>query len=446
MNFCLLSGSFLLRQSLIKSDKEVSHVSELYYGELIEEPVIKQRSVTCRLALSDGRKIIAYISVDSAAILLRAGDCIYFRSILEKPKNNAGKNAFDYASYLRKQGYSAITYIRKSDWKIYSRQFGLKYTALECRRILLEKMKKLSLDEKAYQVGVAMLLGYKNALDPDLSTSFAVSGTSHLLSVSGLHVTTLYGAIYFIFSVFFRNRKYKIYIHLIVLPIIWGFAFVTGLSPSVVRAVTMFSIAGVGSVLNKKSITLNTLSGTAFIMLLYEPLYLFDVSFQLSFVAVASIVCIYPVFKNLYQNRNKVVSYAGDLFFISFSAQVGTSPISIFYFHQFPVYFWLSNMLVIPLTGVLLMLLSFCLILQSVFSLPGYFFKPLNLSYRFFISIVEIVEKFPYSSLQNIYLDEIQVFLIYGIILLLLLWFNNKKTIYLYLIQIFVLIQLICYF
>ncbi len=445
ISFCMLSGSFLLRQSLKKSDQKISSCNELYYGVLQEDPLVKKSFVNCKITLSDDKKIVAYIPLDSISLHLQAGDCICFHSILEKQKRSPDNSSFDYAAYLRKQGYTAITHIRKSDWKVYNHQSGLKFKSITFQRMLLEKMEELGLSEKSYQVGAAMLLGYKNALEPDLRTSFSVSGASHLLAVSGMHVSVLYGAIYFVFNLFFRNERHKKFIHLAALPLIWIFAFVTGLSPSVVRAVTMFTFVGFGTLTSRKSITLNTLSGAAFLMLIYEPLYLFDVSFQLSFLAVASIICINPVFKNLYENKGKLMTYLYDLFFVSFSAQLGTSPVTLFYFHQFPVYFWLTNILVIPLTGFLLVGLSIALIFQSVFDLPAWIYKPIDLLFCFFISIVENVEKLPFSSLKNIYLDEIQVIIIYCIIYFSFLSLYYKKAVYIYFVEMFALIQLIYY-
>ena len=176
----------------------------------------------------------------------------------------------------------------------------------------------------------------------------------HVLAVSGLHVGIIFFILNFLLTPLNRNKRLlKIKLFLLV-GALWFYAFLTGLSPSVMRSCTMFSFIVVGENLNKRTNIYNTLAASAFLLMLINPLIIFGAGFQLSYIAVISIVFFQPRLAALVAVKNRILKYVWDLFTVSVAVQIGTAPISIFYFHQFPVYFWLSNFIVIPGAALIL--------------------------------------------------------------------------------------------
>ncbi len=452
--FCFSGGGYLADRTLQKTVWSLPpDVSILYQGVLQEYPVEKKKTVRCRVKLSGAsenniliaidKEVLVYLPKDSASTGLLPGDHIVFRCRFKPLEPASGKVSFDYDLYLKKQGFAATGFVGKDQWEYKTHSFGLKYMALECRTALIRKIKAFEMDDRPFALGVAIFLGYTNLMDVDLKTSFSSAGISHIIAVSGQHVQIIFIMLWFI-SGFMGNRKYsKISRHMVVLACIWIFTYITGLSPSVVRAAVMLTLYGVGEMIGKKSLSLNTVYAAAVLMLLYNPFCLFDVSFQLSYAAVISIIVVYPMFEQMHKTNNPAVRYVWGLFCVSAAAQLGTLPLCLYYFHQFPVYFWLANLIVVPLAGPLLIGIVFLLALQSVFILPSWCFLPVEYMLKLVIWVADSVDQLPFSVINGIYLGEIQAVLLYGILFCTVAFFRNRKIRYVYLSQLFLLLLLI---
>lgn len=428
-----------------KSEWNTESVNHLYRGRVIEEPIAKPKTYLCKIRIISAdeaiykqvvnKKAIIYIPKDSLSKKITAGDYLLFNGLLEKPQ-----------AYLRKYSFAATGFIRKEAWHPendckYSFSPFLK--ALSVRRNLLTRLQKIVPDRSSYAIAAALMFGYRNEIDKDLQQSFVHIGAAHILAISGTHFSILFGMLYFMLSFIGNSLKGKMIKQLILFPLIWGFALLTGFSPSVVRAALMLSIWGIGNAIFHKPFTLNTVAIAAFFMLLFNPLYLFDAGFQLSFAAVISIVLVQPYFAGLYISKNPALRYIWNLSSVSISVQPGVLPLTVYYFRQIPIIFLLTNILLIPLSAVLLFLIPVSLLLQFLFGTIDWLMFPLNKTLESFISIVRALDTFSYSYISVSGMNGWEIVALLLSILLLLLLVLKKRFVYFCLLILLILIWII---
>jgi competence protein ComEC len=413
------SAAFLTQMAWQKSEWKTEN-RHTYLVRIIDDPVNKPKTIRCNVEIISAdsaikkdvihKKVIIYLTKDSAGLSLVAGNCLYVNTFLKKPQPLPGEDSFDYPLYLRKQSFSAVAFVRANDWHLETIPIPagwqwVQFQALAIRKNLFFHLKNILPDNQSFSVAAALMFGYTNELDKEMRQRFSNIGAGHILAVSGLHFNFIFGFASLCLSFLGMSAKAKRIKQLILVPLIWGFAFITGFSPSVIRAACMLTLWGIGDAFFYKSFTLNTVAAVAFFMLLHNPLYLFDVGFQLSFSAVVSIVVINPYLVNLYTSKNKIIKYLWELTAVSFSAQIGVLPLSLYYFHQFPLLFLITNMIMIPLSGILLFLIPFSLLLSSVFGASLWMTFPLRISLSLFISVTEYLDSIPGGTISNINLS-----------------------------------------
>lgn len=308
---------------------------------------------------------------------------------------------------------------------------------------LIDSFKKFNFKGDELGVISALVLGFDDEISDELMTAYASTGTLHALSVSGMHV----GIIFIMISSILGNFKNKArgkYIYLLgILSFLWIYAFITGLSPSVLRATAMFSFMTIANGYQKKTNIFNTLAASAFLILLFNPFYLVNPGFQLSYLAVIGIVIIYPIIKGKMKTEKWILVQFRDIVAISIAAQLSTAPISIFYFGQFPTYFLLSNILVVPLSGIILYggIVHF---MAAIFNFSGNITSGiLNFLIKFLNSGIFYLEKLPHSVIEHLQIDLLTTSMLY-LLLFALTGFiisANKK----YFIFSLVIINLICF-
>lgn len=298
--------------------------------------------------------VVVYVKENELSDTIIPGSRISFREKLSKiePPKNPGE--FDYQSYMLRKGIRYQLYSRGCIKIENTREHTLRTKLFLFRMKLLNRFKQYGISDNEFGVLAALTLGEKDYLSDEIKEGFTNTGAMHVLAVSGLHVGIIYVILMFLLKPLCRNQKYKIYKSLVAIVMLWGYALTTGLSPSVFRATTMFSFLAIGEGLKRKSSIYNSLCTSAFVLLLFNPNLLFEVGFQLSYLAVFSIVFFQPKFGQLLKPKTLAGNYLWQLFTVSLAAQIGTSPISIFYFNQFACYFWLSNFVVIPAAGLIL--------------------------------------------------------------------------------------------
>ncbi len=458
--YCLLFlfGGASVKQIYLDVQWNFPVNKQLYEIKLLDDLVDKKKNYQCIVDINSiktdekwksvNKKAILYIAKDSVSQKLKAGNIIKASTSFNQVNFIKGSD-FDYAVFLKNKSISCVGYVSSGNWKKSEEQQNpfpdLKITALNCRRFFLKKLESITHSEKEYGIAAGILFGYKSVLDNNLKNAFSTTGGAHVLVVSGLHVAILYSAIILLFSFLGNSRQIKYVRQPIALSLIWGFAFITGLTPSVVRATSMISIYGFSEIIGRKAFSLNTVFATAFLMLAYYPLYLFDVGFQLSFLAVTAIITLNPILQNFYKSRYRICNYLWSLTTVSTSAQIGTAPVSIFYFHQFPVVFLLTNLFVIPLVGVILIMLLIYLIITCMTDISGYLTYPLHYILLIFISGIESITKIPYNCIFNLYPDLQDIISLYLFIIFLTLLLIRKKIVFAYIIILLGLFQVIHY-
>lgn len=285
----------------------------------------------------------------------RVGDMIVFENKLREIKGPSSKFEVDFKKIYARKGIFLQQFMAKGD-KMYFygvKKFSLLRIANVVNTFLKEKLKQ-AMSPLSYSIAAAMLLGDKSELDRNIRNVFAKSGTMHILAVSGLHVGILFLIVQRVFSFLKAYRHGKVCFIVISLLALWSFAFITGLSNSVLRSVVMFSIFSFGPLMNKRIFGINITAFSAFLILLFKPGALYDISFQLSYAAVFSIFFFYKDIYGLIKPGPAWVDYFWQITSVSIAAQIGTFPILVFYFNHFQPFFIFFNWLAIPFAFLVL--------------------------------------------------------------------------------------------
>ena len=269
--------------------------------------------------------------------------------------NPLNPNQFNYKSYLEKKYiYHQIFIAEPSLFKIKTKNLTLFGIANNIRNHMNEKLKCYNFKPDELAIINALLIGQRQDISEEVYTSYTNAGAIHILAISGLHIGIILLMLQFILKPI-EQIKYGVFLKTVLLvAILWGFAIIAGLSASVTRAVTMFSIVAIAMNLKRPTNIYNTLAISAFIILLFKPMFLFDVGFQLSYLAVFAIVAVDPLLYKLWKPKFWLLDKLWHTLTVTVSAQLGIIPLSLYYFHQFPSLFFLSNLIIIPLLGIIL--------------------------------------------------------------------------------------------
>jgi len=450
ISLLLFSGAAILTY-LNTYSNHPNHFSELQgnyiIGEAAEGLSEKKNSYKTVIEvrqLSNGQKsknvkgrILVYLAKDSLSRALRIGDKILFENRTQKIQDVQNPGQFNYKQYLEFHQIYSQTYLASGNWKLLKNESSTNIQSYfdHVRNEMLHTLSNQGFSENEFAIAAALLLGKKDALDPELIQTFASAGAMHVLAVSGLHVGILFMVLNLLLKFLDRRFLGRIVKAIILLFAVWAYAALTGLSPSVVRASTMFSAMILGGIMAYRSSTFNTIASSAFLLLFINPYYLMEVGFQLSYLAVLSIVYIQPKLYNLFI----VPTWLGDKIWgissVSIAAQIGTFPLGLLYFHQFPTLFLFSNLVVIPgafiilasgilffiFTGLNLMLGgSMQFIVDFLANILWWCIKGLNVSVKF-------VEEIPHSLLTGIDISIGESWLLYGLIVFIFIYLAYKR-------------------
>ncbi len=373
-------------------------------------------------------KVVAYIQKDSA-LNIQKGMVLFVKGQPSLPPPIANPGQFDYPEYLKRQNVYAVHFVKKNSFFKVGQEKEFFLTALaDCfRNFCDEKIRAGIKGENEYRMTSALLLGVRAGLDEKLYEAYSSTGTVHALAVSGLHVSL----IYFIVMVFFgsiKKIKYgKFIFALIAILIFWFYALVTGFSPSVVRAVAMFSVFLIAGVLRRNSGIYNTLAFSAFTILCFEPFWLLDIGFQFSFLAVLGIAYLYPIIYSWLEPKNWITEKLWALVCVSLAAQIAVSPLSIYYFHSFPLLFLPFNMLIVPLSSLALYTGLGALMVYKIKFVTDFLFVLTEYIVRFMNYFVQLPEGSEFLKADFLYLDPIELVLIYLFIIFFFFALKNKR-------------------
>lgn len=410
-----------------------------YLATVLEYPSEKTNSYQCQLRITqsdstyfDNQTVIAYFEKNKQASKLQPGDSIVAKSRLQSIQDQDIPFAFDYRGFMANRNIFFSTYIQRENFQLISTKGheSLKFKAEGFRRHLIGLLKQSIENDAALQVISALTLGYRKELSQETRAYFASTGAMHVLAVSGLHVGMIYLLLSFLLGFLKRFRYGKTLFILSIGLLLWFYALLTGFSPSVQRATVMFTFILIGSSLARPTSIYNSIAASAFLLLLFNPRLLFDVGFQLSYAAVISIVFFYSRIEKLVECKNKLTRKIWQLFSVSLAAQIGTFALSIYYFHQFPVFFWLSNFVVLPAAYLIL---GFTLLLFVSFPLnwlAGLFAHILQAITLATINALKLIELFPYSLINNITISPFQLVMLLACGLTLIFYIKLKRKVF----------------
>lgn len=384
-----------------------------YSAQLLEEPVVRGSTVKALafLSLNDTLqpsmrkcgKVYLYFPRSVEAEQLGIGSNVTM-DISLLPFRNAGNPAeFDVERYNYIKGVTGFAYVGYDRWNYEGEgEFSLRMRALQLRSRVISMYRRLGFEDDDLALLSALTVGEKGELTKELKENYSIAGASHILALSGMHLGVFYILLVALFSFCGSSRSATIVRETIVVLLLWGFAFVAGLTPSVVRAAVLFTLVSLGRCLHQDATGMSSLSFAAIVMLFFSPHLLFDVSFQLSFAAVFSILLLAPPLQRLLKidERGWLMRYVANLLILSFVAQLGTLPFVWYYFGVFPLYFLLTNIFVVPLAFLLMSLSVVVWILAFVPLLQFPFAVLLRLLVGFMNSGVGVIASFPGASLS----------------------------------------------
>lgn len=428
--------------ALTRDRKQYSWPSEecTYEAKVVELPRQRARSTLCVLQVSAiqdsakwtsvNRKAFAYMAVGEAADSLLPGDVICFRGKVKPPHNFSEEVEFDYARYITMQGASGTVYLPQGKWeKVNTTRLTLRERMIRLSHRLQTKYMHTAFNDDALGVLTALSLGDKRTLSDEVRATYTDAGAAHVLALSGLHVGVIYAILAFVMKGMVRKRNLRWLRELLIIISLWLFALLTGMSASVVRAVGMCTLYILAHWISRDSSPIHILTLAALIMLIVKPLYLFDVGFQLSFMAMAAILGIEPYLEQLFSSHSlsRISAYFIGIICMSLAAQVGTFPLSLHHFGTFPTYFLLTNLLVIPYLFIILILtlLWWCITLTTTpLSAPlGQLLQHLT---QWMNTCLEHISQWPGAVLQVSQFSIASVLFTYMFILFLCLFLIKK--------------------
>lgn len=332
------------------TEKAKSFKADCYVESIVQDG----KSISCK------GKLLLYFSKDSSKINLQFGDRIIIHNNIQSIKNSGNPGGFNYERYAGFQGIFHNVFLKNKDWvAITGKDSSAKNVFWEfiynAREYVLSVLKK-SLNTGKDELGIAqaLLIGYTNDLDKDLVQAYSNTGVVHIIAISGMHLGLIYVLLVWLFAKIPFIKKSKHGQVILILACLWLFAILTGASPSVMRAAVMFSFISLGKNYFKAATIYNALAASAFALLCYNPYYLWAVGFQLSYLAVLGIVIFQRPIYNIWYIRNKWIDKLWMLISVSIAAQLLTFPVCIYYFHQFPNLFLLSNIIAVPMAMLIL--------------------------------------------------------------------------------------------
>lgn len=397
---------------------------------LVSEGQARSKTIRYTATATDGSQLLLYLQRDSLP-MPEIGDVLLVQTRVERGDT---LGTFDYDHYLRMQGIVGSAWAHRRNWQVIGHQpiGGLRAIAERCQRRLHQRYIAMGIHEPELGILSALTLGYREELDKGVQQSFSASGAMHILAVSGLHTGIVWGMIVWLLTLgglakpLYDQRVWQCVLSILTLLALWVYAFVTGLSPSVMRSVLMVTVVEIGWIFRRDTVSINTLAAAAVIILIIDPLALWSVSFQLSFAAVAALLVVGKWLEQHIVIYGKVWRYIGGLLLVALAAQIGTLPLTLHYFGQTSNYFALTNLVVIPAAFILLVLgigtlaMSWCVVGEWL----GEATQWCTYGLRMF---VEKIEGLPYST-THIELSTLSMGFCYAAIICALMMMRSEKV------------------
>lgn len=395
---------------------------------LVEKPVEKENSYKAEATVNTVMdniasrqttgKIIIYFKKNSLVKSFEPGTQISCKKPLQEIKNSGNPGGFDYKRYALHNRITHTVYLTEKDYVLSSpkQRNSLNRLLYAIREYGLQTLKKYIPGKKEQGLAEALLIGYKDDLDPELLQSYTNTGVVHVIAVSGMHLALIFWLLNLLFRPLLKRKKMAWLHPVLIIFVLWLFTLITGGAASIVRAAVMFTVILLGTSFNRKASVYNTLAASAFLLLCYNPYWLWDVGFQLSYAAVLGIVVFYRPIYNFLYFKNKLLDGAWQLLAVSFAAQILTTPIVLYHFHQFPVYFLITNLLIVPISSLVLIGELILIIISPVHFIADALGRILSATIWWMNGVIEQLEKFPYAVIDRIQIDLLQMLLLFILI------------------------------
>lgn len=376
--------------------------------------------------------LLLYFKKDSTLPNLYYGSQIIVTSNLMPIINAGNPGGFNYAEYCKFQNISFQAFLKDDDFVVMptTNKNFFDNALIKTRETVLAILRKNINGKNELSVAEALLIGYRDDLDRDLVQTYSNTGVVHIIAISGLHLGMIYWLLLKILIPFAKRKWLVIVKPIVILFVLWGFTFVAGAAPSILRSAVMFTFIVVGETFDKRVNILNSLAASAFLLLAINPFSLWDVGFQLSYTAVLSIVIFHGYINKWFYFKNKLLQYFWSLNALSLSAQILTLPIVLYHFHQFPNLFLITNIFAVPFSGLILfaeLLLLVVSPLTSVANFVGSFTENLISILNNFI---QRMDSLPFAVWQSIQITIPQAILLYAAIITFAIWLVQKNSKY----------------
>ena len=374
-------------------------------------------------------KVMAYFPKSDSAFSLNYGDLLAVPAPIREVTPPLNPEEFDYRAYLARKGIMGQIYLKDEDWiDLQTNNANPIYAfSYRFRDALLASLQRSGLSDNECGVAAAILLGYDDNLADDVRKNYVAAGSMHILCVSGMHVGIIYLLASFLLGFLNRKKWQKALKQVLLLALIWFYALIAGLSPSILRASLMISFVIIGEMIHRKGFIINSIAASAFILLCVNPNNLFEIGFLLSYAAVIGIVVLQRPIYSWFVIKNKLLDKVWQITAVALSAQIATIPFTLFYFNQFTTYFWLSNLFMTPISfivvisGMVLLLVSWIPYLNT---LVGYLVWGAVYVMNW---VVGKIESIPGSIIKGLYINDFEFAVLLVALLLLLLMFMLQK-------------------
>lgn len=374
-------------------------------------------------------KVMAYFQKSDAAMQLSYGDLIAFPLPIGEVAAPKNPEEFDYRDYLFRKGITGQIYLKADDWvDLEANKANPLYAfSYRFRDVLLRSLQRCGLEGDEFGVAAAILLGYDDSLPAEVRQNYVAAGSMHILCVSGMHVGIIYLLASLLLSFLNRKKWQKTFKQLLLLVLIWFYAMIAGLSPSIMRSALMISFVVFGELLHRKGFAINSIAASALVLLCINPNNLFEIGFLLSYVAVVGIVLLQKPIYGWFCFKNKLLDKVWEITAVALAAQFATMPFTLFYFHQFTVYFWLSNLFMTPI--------SFVVIMGGMILLLVSWIPYINIAVGYLVwgavylmnTLIAWVESLPLSIIKGIYINGMEFTMLLLLFLFVILLVTTRR-------------------
>ncbi len=439
----LLCGILLVSPYLLEKATVSYPIGQtLYRVQLTDYPAEKAKTFLCNATVlhqhdsiwhpSEGN-IKLYLQKDSLSRSLQQGDILIVHTQMRQPSVK-NPDDFDYMRYLLTQRFTATAYADSAHWTYveHQPQKGIRALAIRCRHFLYERFRQSGLHDAELGVVGALILGYTEDLDPDTRHTFTAAGAAHILAVSGMHTAIIFLVLYSFATLFglcpilYKDQRRRTLTTWIIIPLLWFYAFLTGLTPSILRSVLMISMMLAGKCYYYRTNTYNILAAAAFFELIFYPLHIFTASFLLSYFAVLSIVYLQPRFARIWYPKFRIAHWLWDSLTVSLAAQIGTIPLALLFFGQASNYFFLTNIVVLLLSYLVMLLAVPTLLFVAVPIIGNFFGILLQKATHIMIASAAWIEHLPHA-VSHLQISTPMFVCLCGSILCCILFFRHQR-------------------